>query len=270
MSDAVTQMKDAARETWAMGDFDHVYEVTGLASMGENLVAHADVGADMRVLDVGAGSGNASLPAARAGAKVVASDLTPELLEKGRGRSESEGLDIEWVEADAEALPFVDGSFDRVLSAIGAMFAPRHDVVAAELARVCAPGGMVAMANWTPEGGIGQFFAIVGKHMPAPPPEASPPPLWGNEDHVRQLFEPHGLELEFDRGEVAFKADSIAEYLDMMESNFGPLVRARQVLGDDWAAVHDEIVELDERLNRATDGTMDVAGEYLIVVARKP
>jgi SAM-dependent methyltransferase len=270
MTDAVTQIKDAARETWAMGDFDHVYEVTGLSSMGENLVAHADIGPGTRVLDVGAGSGNASLPAARAGGKVVASDLTPVLLEKGRARSEREGLDIEWVEADAEALPFEDGSFDRVLSAIGAMFAPRHDVTAAELARVCAPGGMVVMANWAPEGGIGQFFATLGKHMPPPPPEASPPPLWGNEDHVRELFEPHGLELEFDRGEVAFKADSIPEYMEMMESNFGPLVRARQVLGDGWAAVHDEIVELEERLNRATDGTMDVAGEYLVVVARKP
>jgi len=270
MSDAVAQIKDAARETWAMGDFDHVYEVTGLASMGENLVAHADIGPGTRVLDVGAGSGNASLPAARAGGNVVASDLTPVLLEKGRARSEREGLDIEWVEADAEALPFEDGSFDRVLSAIGAMFAPRHDVTAAELARVCAPGGMVAMANWAPEGGIGQFFAIIGKHMPPPPPEASPPVLWGSEDHVRELFDPLGLQLEFDRGEVAFRAESIPEYMDMMEANFGPLVRASEVLGDRWAAVRAEIIELEERLNRADDGSMDVAGEYLIVVARKP
>ena len=222
------------------GDFDHVWEVSGLASMGENLVAHADIAPGTRVLDVGAAAATPRCPRRGPAAKVVASDLTPELLEKGRGAVEREGLDIEWVEADAEALPFEDGSFDRVLSAIGAMFAPRHDVTAAELARVCAPGGMVAMANWTPEGGIGEFFATLGKHMPPPPPEASPPALWGSEDHVRELFEPHGLELEFDRGEVAFKADSVAEYMDMMEANFGPMVRARQVLGDGWAAVHDD------------------------------
>jgi SAM-dependent methyltransferase len=270
MTDAVAQIKDAARATWAKGDFDHVWEVTGLASMGEDLVAHADIGPGTTVLDVGAGSGSASLPAARAGGKVVASDLTPELLEKGRGRAEAEGLEIDWVEADAEALPFEDGSFERVLSAIGAMFAPRHDVTAAELARVCAPGGTVAMTNWTPEGGIGQFFAIIGKHMPPPPPQASPPPLWGNEDHVRELFEPLGLAVEFDRGEVAFQAESITAYMDMMEANFGPLVTAREVLGDGWAAVRADVIELDERLNRATDGSMDVAGEYLTVVARKP
>jgi len=271
MADPVAQSKDTARETWAKGDFDHVWEVSGLSSMGEDLVAHADIADGTRVLDVGAGSGSASLPAARAGGKVVASDLTPELLEKGRARSEREGLDIEWVEADAEALPFEDASFDRVLSAIGAMFAPRHEVTAAELARVCAPGGMVAMANWTPEGNIGQFFATVGKHMPPPPPFASPPPLWGSEDHVRQLFEPHGLEVEFDRGEVAIRFESIPAYLDMMEANFGPLVAAREVLGDDgWAAVRAELVELDERLNRADDGSFEMGAEYLTVMARKP
>ncbi len=271
MTDAVSQIKDSARKTWARGDFDHVWEISGLASMGEDLVAHSDIGAGTTVLDVGAGSGNAALPAARAGGKVVASDLTPELLEKGRARSEAEGLDIEWVEADAEALPFEDARFDRVLSAIGAMFAPRHDVTAAELARVCAPGGMVTMANWAPEGGIGDFFRIMSKHMPPPPPEATGPAVsWGSEDHVRGLFEPHGLEVEFDRGEVRFQFESVPAYIDMMEANFGPMVAARELLGDGWPAVRAELIELDERLNRATDGSMDLAGEYLIVMARKP
>jgi SAM-dependent methyltransferase len=270
MSDPVAQIKDAARKTWAAGDFDHVWEVGGLASMGENLVAHAEIAPGARVLDVGAGSGNASLPAARAGATVVASDLTPELLEKGRGRAEREGLELEWVEADAEALPFEDESFDRVLSAIGAMFAPRHEVTAAELVRVCAPGGMVVMANWAPEGSIGDFFAALGKHMPPPPPGFVPPVMWGSEDHVRELFEPHGVELEFDRGEVDFRYDSVPAYMEMMENNFGPMVKAREALGDGWAAARADLIELEERLNRATDGTMDVGGEYLIVMARKP
>jgi SAM-dependent methyltransferase len=271
MSDqAVEQIKDNARKTWAAGDFDHVWEVGGLATMGENLVAHADIQQGARVLDVGAGTGSASLPAARAGAEVVASDLTPELLEKGRARSEREGLEIEWVEADAEDLPFEDASFDRVLSAIGAMFAPRHDVTAAELVRVCAPGGMIVMANWTPQGGVGQMFATLGKHVPPPPPGAQPPVLWGSEDHVRELFEPHGVELEFDQGVVDFRFESVPSYMEMMENNFGPMVKAREGLGDGWAAARADLIELEERLNRADDGSMDVAGEYLIVMARKP
>ena len=266
---AVEQIKDTARKTWAAGDFDHVWEVGGLASIGENLVAHAEIEPGMRVLDVGAGSGNASLPAARAGANVVASDLTPELLEKGRARAEREGLKLEWVEADAEELPFEDASFDRVLSAIGAMFAPRHDVTAAELVRVCAPGGMIAMANWSPDGSIGDFFATLSKHMPPPPPGAQPPVLWGSEDHVRELFEPHGVQLEFDQGVVDFRFESVPSYMEMMENNFGPMVKAREALGDGWAAARADLIELEERLNRADDGSMDVA-KYLIVMARKP
>lgn len=267
---AVEQIKDAARETWAAGDFDHVWEVGGLASMGENLVAHADIQPGARVLDVGTGSGSAALPAARAGGEVVASDLAPELLEKGRARADREGLELDWVEADAEELPFEDASFERVLSAIGAIFAPRHDVTAAELVRVCAPGGMIAMANWRPDGSIGDFFATLGKHMPPPPPGFQPPVMWGSEDHVRELFEPHGVDLEFDHGVVDFRFESVPAYMEMMENNFGPMVKAREALGDGWAAARADLIELEERLNRADDGSMDVAGEYLIVMARKP
>ena len=210
MPDAVAQIKDTARKTWAAGDFDHVWEVGGLASMGENLVAHADIGAGYRVCSTWARAAATPRCPRRGPARRWWPATSRRSCSRRAARAPSaEGLDIEWVEADAEALPFEDGSFDRVMSAIGAMFAPRHDVTAAELARVCAPGGMVAMANWAPEGGIGEFFATLGKHMPPPPPGLRPPVLWGSEDHVRELFEPHGLELEFDRGEVGFKFESV-------------------------------------------------------------
>jgi SAM-dependent methyltransferase len=144
--------------------------------------------ANMRVLDVAAGTGNASLPAAARGASVVASDLTPQLLDVGRSRAESLGLELEWVEADAERLPFPDDDFDVVMSCIGAMFAPHHLQVADELVRVCRPGGTIGMLNWTPEGMIGGLFRTMGPFAPAPPPGAQPPPLWGSEEHVRELF----------------------------------------------------------------------------------
>ncbi len=138
----------------------------------------------MRVLDVAAGTGNASLPAAKAGAEVTASDLTPELLQAGRARAESEGLTLEWAEADAENLPFEDESFDVVMSSIGAMFAPHHQEVADELVRVCRPGGTIGLLSWTPEGMIGALFRAMGPFAPPPPPGAQPPPLWGSEEHV--------------------------------------------------------------------------------------
>jgi SAM-dependent methyltransferase len=251
-----------------MGDYSPIERLTLPASQA--LVDACAVSAGQEVLDVAAGTGNFALLAAAEGASVVASDLTPKLMERGRERAASEGCEIEWVEADAEELPFEDASFERVLSAIGAMFAPRHDVTAAELVRVCAPGGMITMANWAPEGGIGDFFATLGKHMPPPPPGFQPPVLWGSQDHVRELFEPHGLQLEFDQGEVEFRFESIPAYMEMMETNFGPMVKAREALGDDWAAARADLIELEERLNRADDGSMDVVGEYLIVMARKP
>src|SRR5690606_24079211 len=141
-----------------------------------------------RVLDVAAGTGNASIPAAEAGAAVTASDLTPELLEAGRTRAEAAGVELDWVTADAEDLPFEDASFDVVMSSIGAMFAPRHQAVADGLGRVCRPGGTAALLSWTPEGMLGHLFKTIGPFAPPPPPGAQPPPLWGSEDHLRDLF----------------------------------------------------------------------------------
>src|ERR671918_1810044 len=182
-----SELKARHRKMWASGDYPSMVE-TFLLPLGPRLVDALDIGPDMTVLDVAAGTGNASIPAAQRGARVTASDLTPELFEAGRRRAEAEGVELEWVEADAEQLPFEDGSFDVVMSSIGAMFAPHHQDVADELVRVCRPGGTIGMLNWTPEGMIGALFKTMGPFAPPPPAGAQPPPLWGSEEHVRELF----------------------------------------------------------------------------------
>ena len=189
MSSAPTdsELKARHRAMWASGDYHSMVE-TFLQPLGPRLVDACGIGSGMTVLDVAAGTGNASIPAAQRGARVTASDLTPEMFDAGRARAEAEGVELDWVEADAERLPFEDGSFDVVMSCIGAMFAPHHQEVADELVRVCSPGGTIGMLNWTPEGMIGALFRLMGPFAPPPPPGAQPPPLWGGEDHVRELF----------------------------------------------------------------------------------
>ena len=186
-STADTELKARHRKMWASGDYPSMVE-TFLLPLGPRLVDAAGIGEGMRVLDVAAGTGNASIVAAQRGAQVTASDLTPELFDAGRARAQSEGVELDWVEADAENLPFDDESYDVVMSSIGAMFAPHHQDVADELVRVCKPGGTIALLSWTPEGMIGALFRTMGPFAPPPPPGAQPPPLWGSEDHVRELF----------------------------------------------------------------------------------
>jgi SAM-dependent methyltransferase len=181
------ELKGRHRKMWASGDYPAMVE-TFLLPLGPRLAEAAGAGPGKRVLDVAAGTGNASIPAAERGASVTASDLTPELFDAGRRRAESSGVELEWVEADAEKLPFDDESFDVVMSSIGAMFAPHHQDVADELVRVCRPGGTIALLSWTPEGMIGGLFRTMGPFVPAPPPGAQPPPLWGSEEHVNELF----------------------------------------------------------------------------------
>ena len=181
------QLKARHRAMWASGDYPSMVE-TFLLPLGPTLVEACGIGTDMRVLDVAAGTGNASIPAAEMGASVVASDLTPQLFVAGRDRAESAGVDLEWVEADAEHLPFPDEDFDVVMSCIGAMFAPHHQLVADELVRVCRRDGTIGLASWTPEGMIGALFRTMGPFAPAPPPGAQPPPQWGSEQHLSTLF----------------------------------------------------------------------------------
>ncbi len=181
------ELKARHRAMWASGDYPSMVE-TFLLPLGPRLVEACGIGPGMRVLDVAAGTGNASLPAAAAGADVTASDLTPELLAAGRARAEAEGLELDWVEADAEHLPFGDASFDVVMSSIGAMFAPHHQDVADELVRVCRPGGTIGLLSWTPEGMLGSLFRTMGPFAPPPPAGATPPPRWGDPEHLEELF----------------------------------------------------------------------------------
>lgn len=181
------EVKARHRVMWASGDYPSMVE-TFLLPLGPALVEASRIGPGMRVLDVAAGTGNAAIPAAQLGASVVASDLTPDLLDAGRERAEAMGATLEWVEADAEQLPFPDQDFDVVMSCIGAMFAPSHQQVADELVRVCRQGGTIALASWTPEGMIGGLFRTMGPFAPPPPPGAKPPPLWGSEEHLGTLF----------------------------------------------------------------------------------
>src|ERR671917_871695 len=179
---ADTELKARHRAMWASGDYPSMVE-TFLLPLGPRLVEACGIGPDMRVLDVAAGTGNSSIPAAQRGAEVTASDLTPELLDAGRRRAEADGVELEWVEADAENLPFDDESYDVVMSSIGAMFAPHHQEAADEIVTVCRPGGTIGLLSWTPEGMIGALFKTMGPFAPPPPPGAQPPPLWGGEEH---------------------------------------------------------------------------------------
>ena len=188
-----------------------------------------------------------------------------------RARAEAEGVELEWVEADAENLPFEDASYDVVMSSIGAMFAPHHQDVADELVRVCRPGGTIGMLNWTPEGMIGELFKIMGSFLPAPPDYASPPPLWGSEEHVGGLFAGSGVELEFSRGFNPWRFDSPEHWVVFMETHYGPTLKARERLTGEgrWDDCRAEIVAMAERRNEAADGSLLMNAEYLVTVGRK-
>jgi SAM-dependent methyltransferase len=266
-----SELKARHRAMWASGDYPSMVE-TFLLPLGPRLVEACGIEAGMRVLDVAAGTGNASIPAAERGAKVTASDLTPELLEAGRRRAESQGLELEWVPADAEHLPFDDGSFDVVMSSIGAMFAPHHQEVADELVRVCRPGGTIGMLNWTPEGMIGALFRTIGPFAPPPPPGAQPPPLWGGEEHVRELFGDRVEWRTLERENLDITAFAHPrDYGEHFKDRYGPTIVARAN-----ATRNDRDGEFDDALDRFCDewnrGTADEARfehEYLLVVGTR-
>ena len=257
---------------WAAGDLDR-FARRLIWELGPVLVQAAAVGRGQRVLDVAAGTGNVALRAAEAGAEVVASDLVPAHFEAGRRNAARLGLAVEWREADAQALPFADGEFDVVLSSLGAMFAPDHEAVAGELARVCRPGGVIGMANFTPEGLAGEFFGVFGPWM-SPPPKGAPSPLmWGSETHVQALLGPRVDTLETRRLHYVEHADSPAEYCEFYLQTFGPAVAIREALAAEperAAAFERDFLDFATRANRgAPGGTAAYPFEYLLVLARR-
>jgi len=266
-SDAALKAKH--RGMWALGDYPRLASDL-IWSLGPVLVDACRVGPGMRVLDVAAGSGNVAIPAAESGASVVASDLTPELLQVGERMADERGVEIDWQQADAEALPYDDGAFDVVLSCVGVMFAPHHQVSADELVRVCAPQGSIGLISWTPEGFIGQLFATMKPFAPPPPPGAQPPPLWGDEGHVKELFGDRVRSLTATRQTVT--VDAFAEpaaFVDYFKTRYGPTIAVYRNVGDDAARIRqldDAIEALVRRFDRG-DGATVMDWEYLLVTA---
>jgi ubiquinone/menaquinone biosynthesis C-methylase UbiE len=267
------ELKAEARAMWALGDY-HKFATELVWGWGPELVAACGISKGQRVLDVAAGTGNVAIRAAEAGAQVVASDLTPEQFDAGRREARARGVELEWVEADAEALPFADGDFDVVTSSAGAIFAPNHQAVADELVRVCRPGGTIGMINFRPEGTAGEFFETLERYAPPAPPGTLPPILWGNEDHLRELFGDRVSSLELTRKEYVERfAGSPVEYREYYKTYFGPVVALYGFLADQpsrVSALDREFLELATRANTgAPDGPSEYPYEILLVVAQK-
>ena len=262
--DQLEQYKDSVRTTWATGDYDAMMRQEGLYEVGPRLVEALAVQPGEDVLDVACGTGNATIPAARTGARVTGLDLTPAML--ARARERAAGLPIDWVEGDAEDLPFPPASFDVVLSTFGCMFAPRHELVADELARVLRPGGRLGVCAWTPEGSIGEFFRIVSAHLPPSPDYVDPPLAWGSEQSVRELFEGTGITLDFTREESVIHHASPSAAVECYATQFGPVIRAREELADQWPAVRDDLRALFERY---TPTEVQLPAEYLLIRGHK-
>jgi ubiquinone/menaquinone biosynthesis C-methylase UbiE len=265
------QHKAAQRAMWALGDY-HRFAKETVWGFGPELVTACGIGPGQRVLDVAAGTGNVAIRAAEAGADVVASDLTPENFEAGRREAQARGVELEWVEADAEALPFEDGEFDVVTSSVGAMFAPDHQAVADELLRVCRPGGTIGMINFRPDGVALAFFETLGRYAPPPPPHAQPPVLWGSEEHVRALFgDRASLELAR-RSYVERSPGRPEEYVAFFRETFGPVIALRGLLADEperLAAFDSDFGDFAVRSNSGSSEAAEYRYEYLLVVARK-
>ena len=262
-------LKSKHQAMWALGDYPTLAEEI-IPDLGAVLVQACGVKAGNRVLDVAAGSGNAAIPAALTGANVMASDLTPELFDAGRRRAAQLGATLEWRQGDAEALPFADAEFDIVLSCVGVMFAPHHQASADELVRVCRPDGTIGLLSWTPQGFIGQMFAAMKPYVAPPPPGAQPPPLWGDEAHVRALLGDQVSEITARRETV--RVDRFArpeQFRDYFKARYGPTIAAYRGIADEPERIASLDQELAELARRQSDGDGAMDWEYLLVTARK-
>ncbi len=264
-------LKAKHRAIWASGDYPAVAAEV-IPTLGAELIRRCGVSTGQRILDVGAGSGNAAIPAALTGAQVTASDLTPELFDAGRRAADVAGVELDWVEADAEALPFADGEFDAVVSCVGVMFAPHHQASADELVRVCRTGGTIGLLSWTPEGFIGQMFAAMKPYAPPPPPGAQPPPLWGSEDHVRGLLGDRVTDVEASRQTVTVdRFATPADFREYFKSRYGPTIAVYRAIAEHPESVAEldrTLTELAERHASGAETTV-MEWEYLLLTARK-
>ena len=263
----LTEAQQQVRKLWSSGDYAsamHVIETVGPRVVEATRVTGNDV-----VLDVACGTGNATIPAAKTGATVTGLDLTPSLLEAGKAAAKEAGVEIEWIEGDAQKMPFDDDSFDAVLSVFGCMFAPDHRKTAEELARVLKPGGRLVVAAWIPEGNFGRMFSTIASHMPAPPEGFQPPPLWGDQDHVRGIFEGTGIDLDLEPTAVEFTADSPEAYLEEMERDLPPMVMARANMEPaKWDALRSDLQTLYAETNES-ESAFSAPQEYLLIKGAK-
>jgi ubiquinone/menaquinone biosynthesis C-methylase UbiE len=260
----LSALKTRQQAAWASGDYAVIG--TTLQLVGEQLAEACDLRWDERVLDVAAGNGNATLAAARRGAQVTSTDYVRSLLDRGAARAQAEGLQAQFQEADAEALPFADASFDAVLSTFGVMFTPDHARAASELARVCRPGGRIGLANWTPQGFIGQLFKVLGRQIP-PAPGTQPPSLWGTQAHLEQLFGAKAARIESTPRHFQFRYRSPAHFIEVFRTWYGPVHKAFAALPPEkGATLEQELTDLLSTLNRGGPGSLVVPSEYLEIV----
>jgi SAM-dependent methyltransferase len=270
MSIDVSGFKEGQKAMWTAGDYPEVSR--RIASVAELLVERLGAQAGHDWLDVATGSGNVAIPAARAGAKVTGLDLTPKLLDVARNRAANAGLEIEFVEGDAEELPFEPDSFDRVSSCFGVMFAPRQQLAATELVRIARPGAMIGVAAWTPEGFVGSSFKASASYMPPMPTELKPAVMWGNEEHVRSLFAGSGGEITCERRTVTFSGPTVEGWMADDERMLGPAVMAKAMLESQgrYEELRGEMLELYNSFNEAGDGSFRVQAEYLLTLVQLP
>jgi SAM-dependent methyltransferase len=269
MSMNVTGIKEGQKAMWTAGDYAEVAQ--RIVPVGEYIAQRAGAAPGIALLDVATGTGNVSIPAAQAGAKVTGLDLTPKLLEEQRERAAQAGVEVELLEGDAEELPFEEGSFDRVTSCFGVMFAPRQPLAASELVRVTRPGGEIVVAAWTPDGMVGRMFRASAPYMPPPPEGFVPPVMWGEEGHVRGLFADAGVELSFERRTVEFEGPSVEAWVTRDETILGPSVMAKAALEQQgrYDELRRDLISLYDEFNESSDGSFRAPAEYLVTVARK-